>query len=47
MENGNGDEKRPDSEMSSPVETGERKTSLLQTIVLSDRIVVSGASKCF
>lgn len=47
VENGNGDEKRPDSEMSSPVETGERKPSLLQTIVLSDRIVVSGASKCF
>lgn len=47
VENGNGDEKRPNSEMSSPVDAGEWKTALLQTIVLSDCIVGSGASKCF
>lgn len=47
VENGNGDEDRPNSEMSSAVRRGDWKTTTLQTIVLSDRIAGSGASKCF
>lgn len=46
VENGNGDESRPNSETLSPVQTWGRNTTLLQTIVLSDRVVGSGASKC-